>query len=250
MIRIENMAGGLTWEQMEVVGSEIIRSFHLHTSGSGSAAESPDRIKTPQDEGLASGATDASEGKIEWFNCDGGPHLLLPRSLLRHWRGARNPMDVLDPKTDYGRACAVLPPMGLIPVGDGQAVVLAGNISMTGWRHSAEQQGVDLYVPDYLTASGPDELVVAAMDTLGHDIIFDTGLRLILKKAGLVLMFAGDVSGNAAYGEMSITTFLGIYRILKAHYRGPEGSLWMFRLVPVAVERQDAGTAEGDIEAL
>jgi hypothetical protein len=232
IIRIDNMAGGLTWEQMEAVGSEIIRSFQFREADSGTATEPSGPVQASQGEGVAGSASAVDEEDVEWFACDGGPHLILPRSLRRRWRGVENLADVLDPRTDYGRACAVAPPVGLIPVGDGAAVVLAGSPAMTGWRHSPHYEGVDFYVLEDLRAAGPDGLVEAALSALALNAIVDTGLRLMLKKAGLILMFAGDASGGAAYGEVGIATPPGVYRIMKAHHEGAEGSLWVIRLRP------------------
>ena len=62
---------------------------------------------------------------IKYFSCEGGPHLLLPKSMRSEWRGMGDDYDPTRSDTDYARACAVEPPIGLIHVGSQQALVSA-----------------------------------------------------------------------------------------------------------------------------
>src|SRR6266542_1864853 len=78
---------------------------------------------------------------------DGGPHLFLPWDLVSHWHGVDGGVlpDFAD--TDYGRACDVPKPAGLLPVGPGQGLVIAGNPAMTYWVDTPNRTGGDLVVP-------------------------------------------------------------------------------------------------------
>ena len=85
--------------------------------------------------------------QINCFFCDGGPHLLLPRSVRSEWKGMGEDYDPTRSDTDYARACAVAPPIGLIQVGGQLALVLAGSPSLSGWANSAvDISGVDIFI--------------------------------------------------------------------------------------------------------
>ena len=63
--------------------------------------------------------------KFDYLACDGGPHMLLPVALSGQWKGVTSMLNPLDPKTDYGRACAAVETsqMAVVSVGGGQALV-------------------------------------------------------------------------------------------------------------------------------
>lgn len=73
---------------------------------------------------------------MQWIESYGGPLLLLPSELFTEWRGVLTEFDHYgydwpypDPpppeESDYDGACAMEGHIGLISVGDGQAVVLS-----------------------------------------------------------------------------------------------------------------------------
>jgi hypothetical protein len=71
--------------------------------------------------------------RLRWIDTGGGPHLLLAEESLSSWGGIgdrededEDPDDSPDP-SDYTRACRLTDRMvGVIPCGDGDALVLAG----------------------------------------------------------------------------------------------------------------------------
>jgi len=77
-----------------------------------------------------------------WFANDGGPLLVAPRSALGSWEGGDPPSagrvvavqwqyDPARPATDYDRACAVTPPVGVVEIGNDWGVVLTADGSAT-----------------------------------------------------------------------------------------------------------------------
>jgi len=99
--------------------------------------------------------------KVEWADYYGAVPILLPVSLLPHWRGFYLPapldedrpdlelpeedfvicqdFDFAHPKTDYDRACALggVPAAQRLPVGPGMGLVLATELDgLTWWPES------------------------------------------------------------------------------------------------------------------
>ncbi len=165
----------------------------------------------------------------EYFACDGGPHLLLPNSERDAWRGVGPDFDTSDSSTDYARAGAVEPPMGLISVGKSQALVLAGNPPLSGWGGKVEQGRVFVHVFETWSGADMDSLSSAAEATAAEEIT-DTGWHWTLAQGGVTLMFAGDTPGRSVYGEVSIPIPSGKYKIYKGHYEGDLGKVLIVRL--------------------
>ena len=65
----------------------------------------------------------------KWVYTLGGPHILIPQSACHLWNGA--PRNYPDDEGDYGRACAVHDYIGLIDVGNTQALVFADHPGRT-----------------------------------------------------------------------------------------------------------------------
>jgi hypothetical protein len=170
--------------------------------------------------------------KHNYFVCDGGPHLLLPRSVRNHWGGMGGNYDPLDPTTDYGRACKVEPPFGLIQVGESHALVLADSPAMSAWGPALPEGTINLFIFEEWKTTDLDALTDHALAAIPAENMLDTGVRWNLTEEGLSLMFAGDQPGNAAYGEMQIPTVPGIYWVFNARYDSEQGKLWIIRLEP------------------
>jgi len=168
---------------------------------------------------------------IECFASDGGPHIVLPDSARGAWKGVGDNYDVLDPSTDYGRACLVKEPVGLLSVGNQQALVLAGSPPMSGWRRESDAI-VDLLVFDGWGEEGPEALAEPIIPKLRSSDFADTGLRWTVEDDGATLMSAADRPGGGAYGEVPVPLRSGTYSVLQARYEGDEGAFWVFRLAP------------------
>ena len=171
----------------------------------------------------------------KYLACDGGPHLLLPFSARGDWKGCTDESDPLNPDTDYGRACLVEPPIGLVNVGAQKALVLAGNPLLTTWRGSPREGRLDLYVLEAWDEIDLDLLVDSAASATQNTT--DSGLRWVLKDGGISLMFAGEapgktntVSDNTVYGEIPIPVSPGTYKISTGSFDGEHGRLWIARL--------------------
>ena len=169
----------------------------------------------------------AAKGKVggmkdyDYLACEGGPHIVLPKSLASQWKGHQIGSNPLNPATDYGRACNVSGRYGLISVGSGKAFVLA-DPPMSAWAKATSGEGMDIFVLEMLSTTDLDALIERAQGTCSPEQFADSGLRWELDGEGLSLLFAGDKPGSAVYGEHSIPTQAGTYAILEAKYQ-PSG---------------------------
>jgi hypothetical protein len=79
---------------------------------------------------------------LSWFSSSGGPLILLPEQLLRHWSGVDPPCDgrvvrvrrrwdPTGPATDYDRACDVEESIANIDVGTGRGIIITGEPAAT-----------------------------------------------------------------------------------------------------------------------
>jgi hypothetical protein len=94
---------------------------------------------------MSTSSNPAKLTKYAYLAADGGPHMFLPAEAASKWKGV-SAFRIMDPDTDYGRACAatVNRPMALIAVGRAKAVVFA-DPPMTAWGVSADGL-VEIYV--------------------------------------------------------------------------------------------------------
>lgn len=173
--------------------------------------------------------------EFEYLACDGGPHLVLPSELSKQWKGAGSPLAVLNPLSDYRRACDAVTNqhMALITVGSGQAMVLA-DPPLSAWGRSPEGW-IDIYYLDGWSDTDTDAMVKRAVAATPTSAMTDSGKMMTLTKPGLILLFAGDKPGNTAYGEFSIPIDPGAYRILEGRYKnGNTEELQIYRLQPAS----------------
>lgn len=170
---------------------------------------------------------------FDYLACDGGPHLILPKELSGQWKGAGSLLAVLNPSSDYGRACAAVTNqhMAFISVGSGQAMVLA-DPPLSAWGRSPEGW-IDIYYLEAWADTNTDAMVKRAVSATPTSAMTDTGKVMTLKEAGLILLFAGDKPGSIAYGEFAIPLEPGSYRILEGHYKsGATDEVYVYRFQP------------------
>jgi hypothetical protein len=67
---------------------------------------------------------------MRWIDTTGGPLVVIENHLITAWRGSA---EFPAPGTDYSRACDVTGYLGVIPVGEGAALVLGDEPMATAW---------------------------------------------------------------------------------------------------------------------
>ena len=171
--------------------------------------------------------------KYPYLACDGGPHMLLPVDVAGVWTGAPSMTAVMNPKSDYGRACAATAStqMAAISVGSGSAIVFASP-PMTAWGNSADGL-VEVYYLASWTGMNLDALIGKATAALPTASLTDSRVALQLREPDAFLLFAGDKPGNFAYSVHRVKIAAGTYTILVGTYSAAGESVTIYRLKPI-----------------
>ncbi|WP_432053600.1 immunity 21 family protein [Streptomyces sp. bgisy022] len=162
----------------------------------------------------------AEPGTAQWVESGGGPLVAVPEAVLPFWTGA----DGEEAASDYDRACDVDGPVGLLPVGDGAALVLGDEPAATAYllEHRTLVRWIAADTEDDLLACVP-----AALETAD----WEPGVRW--RVPGPVLLFDAAWPGSRSAGtdHLRIPLPPGPYTVRAAQVRpGPETWLTLVRL--------------------
>jgi len=163
--------------------------------------------------------------------CDGGPHLFIPWDLVSQWRGADGGLlpDFAD--TDYGRACLVSGPAGLLQVGPGQGLVIAGSPAFTYWVGAPNRPGGDLVTPRSWTFDFTNSQIREACGDAVPKRFRDLDLVLLNPSHGCCLFAACDRAPDRVYATSWVPLARGSYRVFAAEVEWPAGlQLQLIRL--------------------
>jgi hypothetical protein len=170
--------------------------------------------------------------RYDYFACDGGPHLLLPLALASKWKGVENPDDVLDPSTDYGRACAASDAgVALLPIGDGHALVLGASPPMTAWAVAPDAKSIDVYILESWATDDLDALVDEVRNVPVSP--FQKHFTWVVPVGGVVLMFAGDTVGGPVYGLKHVPLAEGPHAVESVACELESGAATIVRVTPL-----------------
>ncbi|MEG8274690.1 immunity 21 family protein [Streptomyces sp. AHA2] len=166
----------------------------------------------------------AEPGVVEWVESGGGPLIAVPETVLPFWAGA----DGEETASDYDRACEVDGQAGLLPVGDGTALVLGDEPAATAYL-----PGPGLFVR-WCAADSEEELLASVPSA---SATAEWGPELAWKVPGPVRLFDAAWPGTAIAdtGQVRIALEPGTYGVRAARVRpGPETWLDLVRLHPRA----------------
>jgi len=180
--------------------------------------------------------------KVEWVNYSGAAPILLPASLLPHWRGFYLParedafpdlelsegpfticdeFDFVHPKTDYDRACALggVPAVQPLPVGPGFGLVFATERDRLTWDARR-----------FMIVNGGSLPKLALL----RRVEWSEECRFQTTERDFVLMNACDHGANPDRGPyLAVHLPLGLYIVQRGQYgwTDNEPSLILFRFV-------------------
>jgi len=120
---------------------------------------------------------------MEWLSSEGGPLIIVGQNELINWQGVDN--------SDYDRACSVEDYLGLIPVGNSQALVLGDepcqtalftinskDLTLVRWIYGEDELTVEKHlrqVPEELFNSPLEQVEYRVQDD--EFILFDSVLN-------------------------------------------------------------------------
>lgn len=181
--------------------------------------------------------------KSFWATTEGGPLILIDRPRLHAWEGTGEPSGerIVEAQfrwsghadavaTDYDRACDVVGALGVIPVGDGQGLVLSGDEpDPAAWLTLGTGRGV-LVRPVYYPDGDSDENILRIAATAPEDVWAEEPYTLDLN--GPVCVFDSawrgrEVTDGLVYSHLEIDLPPGEYAVETASYR-PDDDVWLY----------------------
>lgn len=157
--------------------------------------------------------------------CDGGPHIVVPADLVAEWHGAGGG------GADYSRACEVPEPAGIIAVGLGSALVVAGSPAFTYWIADRQPSSSALVVPRSWAIDFAAAHLRAVCDRTPASSFHDLGLVFHNESSECILFAASDAGPEWVYGYSRLSLARGRYRVLFAESRlGQELEVSIIRL--------------------
>ncbi len=185
--------------------------------------------------------------QFNWTDTSGGPLLLLLGELMPLWEGTNVPSGgrvvnarfslegIGTPATDFDRACDVEGDLGLINVGEGQGLVLGGELMPTAWWPAdGSESGGTLIRQNY---TSDDDDVIQAVSELPDHLWEPTGLLFNAGREPLYL-FDSAHPGISADDLIEIKLAAGTYSILTCEYAPAKDAF----LVMHCFVRQDKAT--------
>lgn len=166
---------------------------------------------------------------LQWIASMGGSLILMEKSLLINWNGDTNPSVRNDEQgvTDYDRACDVDDYIGIIQVGESQAIVLGDEPMQTAWWQVGEDEGI---LARWMYANS-EETVIESLSILENVKWENTELEILFQHGDLILF-----DSACRYDEIEESLSLRIkpnqYKIETALYQpNEETSLVLHRFV-------------------
>jgi hypothetical protein len=179
-----------------------------------------------------------NERGLNWFAWDGHTDLVLPHSLRGAWEGGQPPSsgrvvtagfkcDPDEPATDYDRACSLEAPIGPIPVGTGEALVIT-NAPLLAWVPDGK---AGAFVVAVAWGNVTDDVVLKLAER-SRSAVEDRGVIFKTSDTLLHVLAAADTFGNPyGSGHFSIAVEPGQYRIRTHEYdEGGEGHFLVHQL--------------------
>jgi hypothetical protein len=156
-----------------------------------------------------------------WVSSAGGPLLVAPQSALSLWTGASSTDGPVESWGDYGRACAVDGYIGMVAIGQRQALVLGDEPAQSTYLPS------DRLFLRWAAAYEEDELLSAARRAIRDGVAWDADEDVLWVVDGPVVMFDSALPGTELEPNNHLVVDLhpGTYRV-RATYRA-DGDNWM-----------------------
>jgi hypothetical protein len=163
-----------------------------------------------------------------WVVSNGGPLLLLPRELLRHWTGVDAPRDgrVVEarfrwnpeqPASDYDLACDVAGYTGVLPVGPGWGLVIGDEPNPARWL-ARDDGGIIVR----WEAAPSDEAMDAAIRGLPAALQWEAEGEFRVFASPLELFDSGEPGLEALMPRATIDLAPGVYQVEQTRYAPDE----------------------------
>lgn len=157
--------------------------------------------------------------RLNWIDSAGGPLIVMERKSVHNWLGSSGTrVNVEENITDYDRACNVDDYVGVIIVGQEQALVLNDEPMQTvWWKNEDNHEGL---LVRWQWAGSEDD-VIHSLEKLDNIIWENTGLKINFSEGNLIMF-----DSACRYDEIDLSSSIkvqsGTHHILTAFWQPNE----------------------------
>ena len=130
---------------------------------------------------------------MKWIESGGGPFILVPTDHLPRWRGVDGPGD---DESDYDRACEVVDDVGVVEVGNADALVFGDEPFRTSWVSNEGEGG---FVVRWVYADSENSVTKYISQGKLESVVKDAGVSVQLD--GPCVLFDAAEPGDDIRGE-------------------------------------------------
>lgn len=171
--------------------------------------------------------------KINWVECDGGPHILIEKKFLSVWKGETEE-EYQKAEEYYEEAGLIDDYIGLLNIGSGKCIVISDDVTSSTWLSDNNTNGY-IVVVNYISDCYIDEEI--EFDTLFNEIskiadeqFVDTNLIYHVTDEELYLIAACDFGKEWLYNYCKLNLLAGNYCIkMIEEYIVDESSFRLFK---------------------
>ena len=159
------------------------------------------------------------KNKINWIECDCGPHIILEKRLSKFWGGIE---DVSHSRTynfpeiecDYDWACEIEGYVGKIQIEDGEGIVISEDICKSAWipLDDSADSGI-LIVANYMNENIEDSIIINKIREINENEYTNLDVTFTTKEDTLCLFAATDKGPNWTYKVNEFKLNVGSYKI-------------------------------------
>jgi hypothetical protein len=154
-----------------------------------------------------------------WVDSNGGPTLLIEETFVKSWEGSEIPSNGrvveaefrwgLDVATDYDRACDIEDWLGVLDVGEGNALVFSGFPTISTWVPLIErEEGI---IVRWIAADNEAQIIEKAKSLIKDKS--DDYIEFEVGNAELILMPAVESWKDNQFTRLKISLASGIYKV-------------------------------------
>ena len=155
---------------------------------------------------------------LQWVSCDGGPHVLLPRTAFGLWNRQRNGPSRISKgfPSDYCEACkiALAHDVGVIAVAGSFGLVIGGDdVPMSTWIPETRNGGGTIVVAQEWQSNSSDLEIVEAIHRLPTTALRQDRVFITVSERDFVLFAASDFPQRLLYSTLSFEMRPGEYEV-------------------------------------
>jgi hypothetical protein len=157
--------------------------------------------------------------KINWIECDCGPHIIIEKRLSNFWGGIENishrrTYNFPEVECDYDGACEIEGYVGKIQIEDGEGIVISEDICKSAWvQLDNSVDGGILVVVNYMDDNIDESVIFDKIRGIDENEYTELDITFTNKQDTVCLFAATDKGPNWTYKVHEFKLDIGTYKI-------------------------------------